>query len=142
VRSASLLSITAVILCLTACNSSIQNKEAVRQGVIEHLVAVGMPGMDVDVTSVQYNGKQADATVLIMAKGMTAAQGMTMPYRLEQQGNKWVVTPRQNAGQSPHGGGVTPGAANPHGGGMDLPPAGPASKMPAPSDLPPAGKNK
>jgi len=137
-----ILCVTAILLCAAACNHSIENKEAVRQGVIDHLVAVGMPGMNVEVTSVQFNGKQADVTVSITAKGMDPSQGMSMPYRLEQQGGKWIVQPRENSGQSPHGGGVMPGVANPHGAGTEEPGGGSAAKMPSPADLPPAGKSK
>jgi hypothetical protein len=127
-------------LCLAGCNRSSQSKDAVRQGIVDHLQArqFNMAKMDLDLTSVQFNGAHADATVSVYAKGTTAAQGMSMKYQLEQQGGKWVVVGRNDAGGAPHGGavatpgGAMPGAESPHGGSM----------MPAPGDLPPAGKKK
>jgi hypothetical protein len=96
--------------------------------------------MDVTVSSVQIDGKQADATVSITPKGVASAQGMSMKYHLEQQGGQWVVTGRQDGGASPHGGAQLPPAANPHAGGaMEVPGGAP---MPSPEDLPPAGKKK
>ena len=93
--------------------------------------------MDVNLSSVKINGSQADATVAITPKGGNAAQGMSIQYHLEQQGNQWVVTGRQNAGG--HGGAaMPPPGSNPHGGAM--PPQGGASPMPSPQDLPPASK--
>ena len=104
--------------------------------------------MDITVTSVKFNGDKADATVSFAVKGTGAAQ-MTIPYHLELKDNKWMVVGRQDAsqhggGQMPPGGappgGAMPGMDNPHGGGMAAPGAG--GKMPAPEDLPPAGKKK
>ena len=57
---------------------------------------LNVAGMDVAVTSVQFNGKQADAAVSISAKGSRAAQGMPMKYRLEQRDSKWVVIARED----------------------------------------------
>ena len=110
-----------------------------------------MATMDLDLTSVQFNGAHADATVSVYAKGTSAAQGMSMKYQLEQQGGKWVVVGRNDAGGAPHGGavatpgGAMPGAGSPHGGAMTAPgaesPHG-GAMMPAPGDLPPAAKKK
>ena len=146
-----------LLLCLTACHSG-QNKDAVRQGVLDHLTQAGlnMAGMDVTLISVQFSGNQADASVTITAKGASAAQGMQMKYHLEQKDNKWVVVSRQDSSQhsggalppgagNPHGGagmgGATPGGADPHAGGaMGAPAAG--GKMPSPDELPPATKKQ
>ena len=129
-----------LIFSLAACHHGTQNNDAVRQGVIDHLTKAGLnvKGMDVNLSSVQINGSQADATVSITPKGGNAAQGMSIKYHLEQQGNQWVVTGRQNADGSPHEGATMPSAPNPHGGAM--PPQGGTSPMPSPQDLPPAGK--
>jgi hypothetical protein len=131
-----------LIPLLAACNGG-HSRDAVRQGVIDHLTKVGMniAGMNVNVTAVQMNGNQAEATVSFTPKGGSASQGMSMKYHLEQRGSNWVVTGRQDASASPHGGAVMPraasgeaaGAANPHAGG---------SRMPSPEDLPPAGRKK
>lgn len=124
-----------------------------RQAVIDRLNAHGLnvSGMNVEITSVQFNGNQADATVAITPKGGPSNAGMTMPYHLEQQSGKWVVTGTRDQGANPHGAGavapgVMPGAENPHGGAMPptsaMPPDGGGGKMPSPEDLPPAGKKK
>jgi hypothetical protein len=134
-----------LVLSLAACNRGTQNKDAVRQGVIDHLAAVGLnvSGMTVDVTSVQFNGDHADASVSITPKnGPAGGGGMATVYTLEQKSGKWVVTGRKDAGGSPHGGGAMPPAgSSPHGQGA---PAGAApsggSAMPSPEDLPPTKK--
>jgi len=132
------------MLSLAACNRGQDTKEAVRQAVIDHLAArqFNMPGLTVEVTSVQFNGAHADAVVSIAPKGAGAGAGMTMPYRLERQGGKWVViggsgSPHPGAGMP--GSGMPPGMANPHGGGMAQP-AGGNGGVPSPDDLPPVGK--
>jgi hypothetical protein len=146
------------MLSLAACHRGGETKEAVRQGVIDYLATKGfnMPGMSVDVTSVQFNGSHADAVVSIAPKGAPAGAGITMPYKLEQKDGKWVVTastggPHPGAGMPGSGGagGGMPGGANPHGGmpmgggnphdGMAAP-AGGNPNMPSPNDLPPVKK--
>ena len=47
--------------------------------------------MDVDVTSIAFKGKEADATVTFRAKGADASSGLEMRYTLEQKSGKWVV---------------------------------------------------
>jgi hypothetical protein len=124
------------MLCLAGCNRGVQNKDAVRQGVLDHLAQrqMNVASMNVEVTSVQFNGNQADATVSFYPKGGNATQGMSMRYQLEQKDGRWVVMGRKDAGSSPHGGmpPAAPGMENPHGGG----------NMPSPEDLPPAGRKK
>jgi hypothetical protein len=126
------------MVCLAGCNRGVQDKDAVRQGVLDHLAQVRMnvASMNVEVTSVQFNGNQAEATVSFSPKGGNPAQGMSMRYQLELKGGRWVVVGRNDSGSSPHGGGgmpsAPPGMENPHGGG----------KMPSPEDLPPAGQKK
>ncbi len=143
--------LAAVLLtvCLGACNRGIQNKDAVRQGIEDHLKARNFP-VSVDVTAVTFQGKRADATVSVFPKGGNSSQGMSMQYQLEQQGGKWVVVGR-NEGVNPHGGampapgGAAPGAPNPHEGGAPAPgaanPHGGAA-MPSPESLPPATQKK
>ena len=127
-----------LMVCLAGCNRGAHDKEAIRQGVLDHLAAIqlNVAPMNVEVTSVQFNGNQAEATVSFYPKGGNAAQGMSMRYQLEQKDGRWVVMGRKDAGSSPHGGAAMPPAApgmeNPHGGG----------KMPSPEDLPPAGQKK
>jgi hypothetical protein len=132
-----------LILSLAACNRGNQSNEAVRLGVVDYLTTkaqLNVAAMDITVTSVQYKGNQADATISIRPKGGPPEQAMSMAYKLEQQGQKWVVTGRNESGAQ-HGAGAMPPAAapNPHGGD---PAASGAGKMPSPEDLPPAGKKK
>jgi hypothetical protein len=124
-------------VCLAGCNRGSQDKEAVRQGILEHLKAgsMNLSSMTMDLTSVKFNGNHADATASFYPKGQSAAQGMAFEYQLERQNGKWAVVGRAAVG-APHGsataapGGAMPGAESPHGG----------AKMPSPEDLPPAGK--
>jgi hypothetical protein len=110
-------------LSLSACNRGVQNKDAVRQGVLDYLASrpnLSMTGMNVDVTKVDFQGKQAEATVSFTPKGGPAGNGMQMRYTLEQKDNRWQVVSKADSGQNPHGAGAAqsmPGMANPHGGG-------------------------
>ena len=142
------VSVLLILLSCAACHRSGQNKDAVRQGVLDYLSGrrdLNIASMDVDVTAIQYNGNKADATVTFAPKGVSGAQGMTMHYQLEQQGDKWAVVGRQDSG---HAGAVPPGAANPHGAGAVPEPegnphgAGGGSRMPSAEDLPPTGGKK
>ncbi len=140
-------------LFIAACNRGTHSNEAVRQGIIDHLAnraGLNVQGMDLTLTSVDIKGPEADATVSITPKGGNPAQGMTMKYHLQQQGNRWVVTGRQDAPGSPHGAGASmPEVENPHGsgtpptgapaGGM-APAEGGSVRMPSPEDLPPVKK--
>ena len=121
-----------------------------RQGVLDYLATKGMTAaaMEITVSAVKFNGDKADATVSFAPKGAKAGL-MAIQYHLELKDNKWTVVGKQDAGQHGGGqvppgaspqGGAMPGADNPHGGGMAAPGAG--GKMPAPEDLPPAGKKK
>jgi hypothetical protein len=149
-------SILPLIFLLAACNHGLHSNDGVRQGVLDHLARLPMENrlnldaMDVKVTSVQIKGNEADATVLITAKGGDPSTGMSINYHLRQEGNGWVVVGRQDSGaahgalaapegSSPHAGGIVPGSPNPHGDGV---PASGAGKMPSPEDLPPAGAKK
>jgi hypothetical protein len=146
-----------LIACLAGCqHGGANNSGAVRQAVIDRLTKGGynVSGMDIQIASVQFNGDQADATVSMTAKGQTGGPPMSLPYHLERQSGKWVVTGLGKG--SPHGGASTPGmtdtnphggtmppaasgAENPHGGAMPTAAPG-ASEMPSPKDLPPATK--
>jgi uncharacterized lipoprotein len=136
-----------LIFCLAGCHRGAESNDAVRQGVLDYLAKKGMSPatMDINVTSVKFDGDKADATVSFAAKGSGAGQ-MSIQYHLEMKDNKWTVVGRQDAGQHGATGQLPPGNApagmdNPHGGGsMAAPGAG--GKMPAPEDLPPAGKKK
>lgn len=138
--------LVAAILALAGCRGGNQDREAVRQGILDHLAEAGFSNqnMDVSLASLQFNGDKADAVVQIAPKGANHEQGMQMRYSLQQKGSRWVVVGRGDAGAG-HGGAIAPGAANPHGGGaMPTDPAtgGGGQKMPSPQDLPPAHKKQ
>lgn len=106
-------------------------------------LALNMAAMDVVVTNVTFNGNQAEASVSITPKNAPGG-GMNVNYHLEQDGTKWVVKGRKDAGGAPHGGGAVPsgampGGESPHGA---MPPGATGGKMPSPDDLPPTGKKK
>jgi hypothetical protein len=142
-----IVSATLLIFCLAGCNRGVQSNDAVRQGVLDYLsqkAGMNVKAMEINLTTVKINGDQADATVTFSAKGVSAPP-MTMQYHLELKDNKWNVVGRQDSTQHTAtpapGAGAMPGGENPHGGGaMSAPGAG--GKMPAPEDLPPAGKKK
>jgi hypothetical protein len=84
-----------LVLAIWSCGPNIQNPEAIRAGVVEHLTSRGdldLKSMDVSVSSVSFRKDEADATVVFRAKGSTDAGGlMSMSYTLEKKGDKWVV---------------------------------------------------
>jgi hypothetical protein len=140
-----------LILTLAGCHRGAQaGKDAVREGVLDYLSGrkdLSIGSMNVEVTSVQFDGNTADATVAFSPKGVPSSQGMTMRYQLEQQGSRWVVVSHQDSGHAasvapggpnPHGGGAVPQPSNPHGGGG----SGAGAHMPSPEDLPPTGGKK
>jgi hypothetical protein len=123
--------LSAAIL-LTSCGSkSVDNKEAVRQGVVDYLdkrkaqTGLDMNLMNVEVTNVSFQGNEARATVAFKPKDQkNAAAGMSMGYVLERRGDKWVVKGRQES-------------AGGHAGGMAVP--GGTPQEPAPGITPGAG---
>ena len=142
-----------MMLSLAACNRGTENKEEVKQAVIDHLATRGFavkptpempkPSMTVDITSVTFNGEHAEAVAAISVPGGPAGSAMSIPYKLDRQNGKWVVnapagghpgaaTPPE--GINPHGSG---GPENPHGG---MAPSGGGSSVPSPDSLPPVKK--
>jgi hypothetical protein len=106
-----LISIALLCCVCTSCNRASQDKEAIRQGVIDYIATkVNVGAMDVEVTSVAFKGNEADASVVFRAKGSPSGPGMEMRYTLEQKAGKWVVKDKAEAGASPHGAMAGPGA--------------------------------
>jgi outer membrane murein-binding lipoprotein Lpp len=112
-------------LLLAACaRKNIENKDAIRQAVVEYLnsrqaqTGLDMSTMDVNVTAMTFERDTARATVEFRVKNSEA--GMQLNYTLDRKGDKWVVQARQDGGQ---------------GHGVVTPPDGPGS--PAPGQLPP-----
>jgi hypothetical protein len=131
-----------LLLIAAACNRGNQSKEAILDGVRDHLKgsSVNLSAMDMDLTDVQFSGSNADATVTFKPKGTNIAQGMELHYRMQQKDGRWAVVGIQD---SAHAGSIPPGAANPHGAGglPDGDPHGGApGVMPSPDDLPPTKK--
>ena len=120
----------AAALLLLGCSRAVDSKEAVRQGVLDHLstrAGLDLKSMQVDVVSVSFRQNEADAVVSFRPKGSSEpSAGMQMQYTLEKQGDRWVVKGKRESGMSPHGGGTPSGA---------MPPAGAM-----PPGHPPAGK--
>jgi hypothetical protein len=94
-------------LVLAACaRKNIENKEAIRQAVIDYLssrqakTGLDMSTMDVNVTAMAFERDTARATVEFRIKNGDA--GMQMNYSLVRKGDQWVVQPRAENGQG-HG---------------------------------------
>lgn len=97
----------AVSLLLSACGRDIHNKEAIRQGVIDHLSSrkgldLDLSAMTLDVTAVTFRENEAEAVVSFQPKG--GGGGMSMRYTLERQGNRWAVKSKAESGASHTGG--------------------------------------
>ncbi len=117
---ASLLGV--VLLFAGACKSKSDDREAIRQGVVQHLSSMqglNLPNMEINVTQFSVNRNQATAQVEIRAKGAEGAAGtMQLAYNLEKRGAEWVVVKSVPAGgslQHPAPGEMPPGAAMPPG---------------------------
>lgn len=133
--SASMLLAVALLFGGTvACNRAPENKDAVREGVMEHLsknTGLDLKSMDVEVNNVTFQGNQATAAVSFKPKASPDA-GMSMNYTLERRGAKWAVLQKAGSGAG-HGGGM-PDAAPPdpgaHAPGATPPPANSGEALP------------
>jgi hypothetical protein len=130
------------LLIVSCARHDIDNKEAVRKGVVDYLekrksqTGLDMGLMNVEVTNVSFEKNEARATVAFRPKDARAG-GMSMNYVLERKGDEWVVKGRQESGLSPHGGAAASGAIGGSAQPGDLP------SMPLnhpPTAPPPAGK--
>ena len=95
-------------LLIAGCKRAPDNKEAVKQAVVEHLsknAALEVNQLDIDVADVQFNGNEATAKVSIKPKS-APEQAMTMGYALDRKGDKWQVRPRSTTGHGGMGGGM------------------------------------
>lgn len=119
-----------MVLLLAGCNRSgnLQNAEAVRKGVLNHLSSnssLDVNSMDVEVASVSFREGEADAVISFRPKGSTdPANSMQMRYTLERKGGQWQVKGKAEASGGAHGG------ASPHGGDSALPPGHPLIEEP------------
>jgi hypothetical protein len=122
------------LITLAGCaNRNIDSIDAVKQGVIREISKnINVAAMDVNVVSVSFRDKEADAVIAFSAKGAPAAQGFTMRYTMERAGPEWRVKSKagmqQHAAQAPAGmqGGAIPGGVAPGNGDQSqLPPGHP-----------------
>ena len=133
------------LVLLSGCRKDIQNKEAVRQGVLNYLAKRSdLSAMDVAVSDVSFHKDEANATVHFQAKGSPdTGAGMEIKYILERKGDQWVVKGRSSmagsghgvpaggdAGQLPSGHPAVPGA---RGSSPALPPGHPPLGQPPPA---------
>ncbi len=111
-------------LFLTSCAKNIDNKDAVQEGVRKGVAQRGIDvnQMDVNVTSVNFHGKTADATVAFAAKGSPASTGVSVNYQLERVKDEWVVKSRAPMSGVGHTGAT--------GGAGALPPGHPSMESP------------
>jgi hypothetical protein len=117
--------LAAAAVLLAGCSKDIQNKEALRAGVIDYLSGrMSQTGldpklMDVDVSGMSFEQDQARATFVFRPKGSSEGNGMKVSYAFDRKGDHWVVRGRQDNGVNPHGAGGMPNPGDP---GTTLPP--------------------
>jgi hypothetical protein len=138
-RPLSPLLLAVALLCgaTVACNRAPENKDAVREGVMEHLsknTGLDLKAMDVEVGNVTFQGSQATAMVSFKPKSSPDA-GMNMPYTLERRGTKWVVQKAGGGAGHSGGAGMPDGATPPpdpgaHAPGATPPPAAVGEALP------------
>lgn len=121
------MALAAAALLIACGGAGERSREAVQQGVMDHLSTrsgLDVGSMDVKVTAVEFRGDEAEATVSFQAKGSSdPAAGMQMNYALERKGNRWVVKGK-SGGSGAHGGETTaPQGVSPPAG--ELPPGHP-----------------
>ena len=107
-----------LFLLLSGCAKNIDTKEAVQDGVRKGVAKRGIDvdQMDVNVTSVSFHGKTADATVAFAVKGSPATSGVSVNYQLERVKDEWVVKSRAPMNAAGHTqGGALPGSSLPPG---------------------------
>ncbi len=99
------------LAALTACShGNVDSLEAVKRGVISDISKnVNIGAMDVNVVSVSFRDKEADAVVSFAPKGGTAAQGLTMNYTMERQGSEWHIKKRAQSDLQRHAAQANPG---------------------------------
>ena len=132
-----LLLVAAAICAILACSKNIQNSDAVKQSILEYLksrpgIGLNLEAMDIQVSNVRFAEKEANAEVAFVPKGRPADSGMSMNYKLEREGDKWIVKSKAMASMggvaAPAAGGTEPGADP-----TAAPPALPPGHMPVPA---------
>jgi hypothetical protein len=86
---------------LAGCAKAPQNQDAVKQAILDHLGKRSdmlAQSMKIDVVSVSFRDKEADAVVSVSPK--EGGAGIQMNYSLVVDGGRWTVKP---AAANPHG---------------------------------------
>jgi len=125
----------AASLALLGCAGDIQSKQAVREGILNHLsqrsgLDLDLGAMEVEVTAVTFRADEADASIAFRPRGQTGSAAMQMRYTLERKGNGWVVKGKSESG-APHGGGSQSSAPS------EFPPGHPPVQPGAPTGAKP-----
>lgn len=146
-------------LLLSACSRNIDNQEAAQKAVDEYFGQPKLRTMTARVQSVIFRGNEADATLMVSAKGTDPSQAIPMPYVLEKKSGGWAVKGPSPGGMAGHAGqanGQMPAGhpatgAHPDASGQPMPPGHPAvgnapgaakdgsQKLNLPPDHPPIG---
>jgi hypothetical protein len=98
----------ATLLVLISCAKAPQTKEAVKQAIVDYLAKrddMMASSMEVEVVSVDFKQKEAEAVASIGPKG-SHGSGIRISYTLEAEGAKWVV--KRKPGSAPAA------SSNPH----------------------------
>ena len=112
-------------ILLAGCSRTPDTTEAVKQGIIKDLQKkVDVNNMDVNVSSVSFRGKEANAMVSFNPKGQPGA-GMQMRYTMEKKDDGWHIKDRQGD-VAAHGSGIGMQRQQPGEGGQgEMPPGHP-----------------
>ncbi|MFI5097371.1 MAG: hypothetical protein ACHQT6_05295 [Candidatus Acidiferrales bacterium] len=117
----------ATLLFAGACKSKVDDKEAIRSGIVKYLGSLktlNVSAMDINITQATVNGNQAQAQVEIRLKNSPPdGASMKLSYNLEKRGDEWAVVKSQPVGgtmQHPApgempAGGLPPGHPNVNG---------------------------
>lgn len=88
-----------LLLVLTSCAKAPQTKDAIKQAIVDYLAKrddMMASTMDVEVVSVDFKEKEAEAVASIGPKGAPES-GIKISYSLEAEGVKWVVKRKPGA---------------------------------------------
>lgn len=105
-RIALALPLAVALFGLGACNKAVNDNDAIRAGILQHLASIStlnMSAMDMDMRSVAVTGNQAHAEVEFRVKNSASpGGGMQIAYDLEKRGGVWVVQKSQPLGGLQH----------------------------------------
>jgi hypothetical protein len=124
--------VSLMALLLTACAKNIDTEDAVKQSVLKDIAGkVDVSAMDINVDSVSFRDKEANAEISFRAKGQPTSQAITMKYDLVRQGDEWKIKGRdmqQHQQAAAAGAGAGQGTAGQGtGNGQQLPAGHPAT---------------